>query len=107
MRMLDHLTLLSAGDLIPYAEALTGSMGLLLGPSVPRRIPQTLNKLWMVLNSHAPQVSMINLGLWEGLAQWIVRPVMGPIPECKCQLHPFFFTSYMNDIWIGLSLSVK
>uniref|UniRef100_A0A673ZP07 Integrator complex subunit 2 n=1 Tax=Salmo trutta TaxID=8032 RepID=A0A673ZP07_SALTR len=55
MRMLDHLTLLSAGDLIPYAEALTGSMGLLLGPSVPRRIPQTLNKLWMVLNTVMPR----------------------------------------------------
>uniref|UniRef100_A0A4W5NE89 Uncharacterized protein n=1 Tax=Hucho hucho TaxID=62062 RepID=A0A4W5NE89_9TELE len=55
MRMLDHLTLLSAGDLIPCVEALTGSMGLLLGPGVPRRIPQTLNKLWMVLNTVMPR----------------------------------------------------
>lgn len=39
MRMLDHLTLLSAGDLIPYAEALMGSMGLLLGPGVPLTHP--------------------------------------------------------------------
>uniref|UniRef100_A0A6Q2X8M8 Integrator complex subunit 2 n=1 Tax=Esox lucius TaxID=8010 RepID=A0A6Q2X8M8_ESOLU len=55
IRILDHLTLLSAGDLIPYAEALTGSMGLLLGPGVPRRIPQTVNKLWMVLNTVMPR----------------------------------------------------
>lgn len=54
MRTLDHLTLLSSGDLIPYAEALMDSMGLLLGPGVPRRIPQTLNKLWMVLNTVMP-----------------------------------------------------
>uniref|UniRef100_A0A8K9WXX6 Integrator complex subunit 2 n=1 Tax=Oncorhynchus mykiss TaxID=8022 RepID=A0A8K9WXX6_ONCMY len=63
MRTLDHLTLLSSGDLIPYAEALMDSMGLLLGPGVPRRIPQTLNKLWMVLNTVMPLrlwVMMVN-----------------------------------------------
>ena len=47
MRILEHLTLLSAGDLMPYAEALTGSLTLLLQPGVPRRILQTLNKLWI------------------------------------------------------------
>ncbi|XP_067113721.1 integrator complex subunit 2 isoform X1 [Osmerus mordax] len=55
MRILEHLTLLSAGDLMPYAEALTGSMTLLLQPGVPRRILQTLNKLWMVLNTVMPR----------------------------------------------------
>ncbi|XP_076024838.1 integrator complex subunit 2 [Genypterus blacodes] len=55
MRILEHLTLLSPGDLIPYAEALTASMALLLEPSVPRRILQTLNKLWMGLNTVMPR----------------------------------------------------
>lgn len=55
MRILEHLTLLSPGDLIPYAEALTGSMGLLLESAVPRRILQTLNKLWMGLNTVMPR----------------------------------------------------
>ena len=55
MRILEHLTLLSAGDLMPYAEALTGSLTLLLQPGVPRRILQTLNKLWMVLNTVMPR----------------------------------------------------
>uniref|UniRef100_A0A8C5GK76 Integrator complex subunit 2 n=1 Tax=Gouania willdenowi TaxID=441366 RepID=A0A8C5GK76_GOUWI len=55
MRILEHLTLLSPGDLIPYAEALTGSMALLLEPAVPRRILQTLNKLWMGLNTVMPR----------------------------------------------------
>ncbi|XP_008331055.1 integrator complex subunit 2 [Cynoglossus semilaevis] len=55
MRVLEHLTLLSPGDLIPYAEALTASMALLLEPAVPRRILQTLNKLWMGLNSVMPR----------------------------------------------------
>lgn len=55
MRILEHLTLLSPGDLIPYAEALTGSMGLLLESAVPRRILQTLNKLWMSLNTVMPR----------------------------------------------------
>ncbi|KAM6906901.1 integrator complex subunit 2 isoform 2-T2 [Xenentodon cancila] len=55
MRILEHLTLLSPGDLIPYAEPLTASMALLLEPSVPRRILQTLNKLWMGLNTVMPR----------------------------------------------------
>ncbi|TRY97168.1 hypothetical protein DNTS_020330, partial [Danionella cerebrum] len=55
LRILEHLTLLSAGDLIPYAEALTGSMGLLLEDGVSRRILQTVNKLWMVLNTVMPR----------------------------------------------------
>uniref|UniRef100_A0A673MP26 Integrator complex subunit 2-like n=1 Tax=Sinocyclocheilus rhinocerous TaxID=307959 RepID=A0A673MP26_9TELE len=49
LRILEHLTLLSAGDLIPYAEALTASMGLLLEDGVSRRILQTVNKLWILL----------------------------------------------------------
>ncbi|KAM8899406.1 integrator complex subunit 2 isoform 1-T1 [Spinachia spinachia] len=55
MRILEHLTLLSPGDLISYSEALTASMALLLGPAVPRRILQTLNKLWMGLNTVMPR----------------------------------------------------
>ncbi|XP_059395291.1 integrator complex subunit 2 [Carassius carassius] len=55
LRILEHLTLLSAGDLIPYAEALTASMGLLLEDAVSRRILQTVNKLWMVLNTVMPR----------------------------------------------------
>ncbi|XP_061596154.1 integrator complex subunit 2 isoform X1 [Cololabis saira] len=55
MRILEHLTLLSPGDLIPYAEALTASTALLLEPAVPRRIMQTLNKLWMGLNTVMPR----------------------------------------------------
>uniref|UniRef100_A0AAY4CIZ7 Integrator complex subunit 2 n=1 Tax=Denticeps clupeoides TaxID=299321 RepID=A0AAY4CIZ7_9TELE len=55
MEMLEHLTLLSPSDLIPYAEVLTASMGLLLEEGVPRRILQTLNKLWMVLNTVMPR----------------------------------------------------
>uniref|UniRef100_A0A672Z286 Integrator complex subunit 2 n=1 Tax=Sphaeramia orbicularis TaxID=375764 RepID=A0A672Z286_9TELE len=55
MRILEHLTLLSPADLIPYAEALTSSTALLLEPAVPRRILQTLNKLWMGLNTVMPR----------------------------------------------------
>ncbi|XP_006789179.1 integrator complex subunit 2 [Neolamprologus brichardi] len=55
MRILEHLTLLSPGDLIPYAEALTASTALLLEPAVPRRILQTVNKLWMGLNTVMPR----------------------------------------------------
>uniref|UniRef100_A0A1A7YXK9 Integrator complex subunit 2 n=1 Tax=Iconisemion striatum TaxID=60296 RepID=A0A1A7YXK9_9TELE len=55
MRILEHLMLLSPGDLIPYSEALTASMALLLQPAVPRRLIQTLNKLWMSLNSVMPR----------------------------------------------------
>lgn len=55
MRILEHLTLLSPADLIPYAETLTANMALLLEPAVPRRILQTLNKLWMGLNTVMPR----------------------------------------------------
>ncbi|CAL1573919.1 unnamed protein product [Knipowitschia caucasica] len=55
MRILEHLTLLPPADLIPYAETLTTSMALLLDPVVPRRIVQTLNKLWMALNTVMPR----------------------------------------------------
>uniref|UniRef100_A0A8B9HQU6 Integrator complex subunit 2 n=1 Tax=Astyanax mexicanus TaxID=7994 RepID=A0A8B9HQU6_ASTMX len=55
MRILEHLTLLSAGDLIPYAEALTASISLLLEEGVSRRVLQTVNKLWMVLNTVMPR----------------------------------------------------
>ncbi|KAJ0062010.1 hypothetical protein NL108_014917, partial [Boleophthalmus pectinirostris] len=55
MRILEQLSLLPPADLIPYAETLTTSMALLLEPSVPRRIVQTLNKLWMALNTVMPR----------------------------------------------------
>ncbi|XP_056593232.1 integrator complex subunit 2 [Triplophysa dalaica] len=55
LRILEHLTLLSPGDMIPYAEALTANMGLLLEDGVSRRILQTVNKLWMVLNTVMPR----------------------------------------------------
>lgn len=59
MRILERLTLLSPGDLIPYAEALTSSMALLLEPAVPRRILQTVNKLWISLNTVMPRRYML------------------------------------------------
>ncbi|TTK47649.1 Integrator complex subunit 2 [Bagarius yarrelli] len=55
LQILEYLTLLSAGDLIPYAEALTTSMGLLLEDKISRRVLQTVNKLWMVLNTVMPR----------------------------------------------------
>ncbi|XP_030648609.1 integrator complex subunit 2 [Chanos chanos] len=55
LRILEHLTLLSASDLIPYAEVLTANMGRLLEEGVSRRILQTVNKLWMVLNTVMPR----------------------------------------------------
>ncbi|MCI4388170.1 hypothetical protein PGIGA_G00082510 [Pangasianodon gigas] len=55
LQILEYLTLLSAGDLIPYAEALTTSMGLLLEDNTSRRVLQTVNKLWMVLNTVMPR----------------------------------------------------
>ncbi|XP_010220882.1 PREDICTED: integrator complex subunit 2 [Tinamus guttatus] len=55
MQILEHLTLLSAGELIPYAEVLTSNMNQLLNAGVPRRILQTVNKLWMVLNTVMPR----------------------------------------------------
>ena len=63
MRILEHLTLLLPGDLIPYAEALTCSMALLLEPAVPRRILQTVNKLWISLNTVMPRRYI----LWRAL----------------------------------------
>lgn len=71
MRILEHLTLLSPGDLIPYAEALTASMALLLEPAVPRRILQTLNKLWMGLNTVMPRRYIHNYTLWR----WERNPI--------------------------------
>nr|XP_048680474.1 integrator complex subunit 2 isoform X2 [Caretta caretta] len=55
MQILEHLTLLSSGELIPYAEVLTSNMNQLLNTGVPRRILQTVNKLWMVLNTVMPR----------------------------------------------------
>lgn len=55
MRILEHLSLLPPADLIPYADALTTSMALLLEPAIPRRIQQTLNKLWIALNTVMPR----------------------------------------------------
>ncbi|GAA6083141.1 integrator complex subunit 2 [Tachysurus ichikawai] len=55
LQILEYLTLLSAGDLIPYAEALTTNMGLLLEDIVSRRVQKTVNKLWMVLNTVMPR----------------------------------------------------
>lgn len=55
MQILEHLTLLSASELIPYAEVLTSNMNQLLNSGVPRRILQTVNKLWMVLNTVMPR----------------------------------------------------
>uniref|UniRef100_A0A8I3WKZ5 Integrator complex subunit 2 n=1 Tax=Callithrix jacchus TaxID=9483 RepID=A0A8I3WKZ5_CALJA len=55
MQIIEHLTLLSASELIPYAEVLTSNMNQLLNSGVPRRILQTVNKLWMVLNTVMPR----------------------------------------------------
>ncbi|KAM9320981.1 integrator complex subunit 2 [Gastrophryne carolinensis] len=55
MQLLEHLTLLSASDLIPYVEVLTVNMSRLLNVGVPRRILQTANKLWMTLNTVMPR----------------------------------------------------
>ncbi|XP_066492113.1 integrator complex subunit 2 [Tiliqua scincoides] len=55
LQILEHLTLLSAGELIPYAEALTSNMNRLLYPGIPRRILQTVNRLWMALNTVMPR----------------------------------------------------
>ncbi|XP_004707428.1 integrator complex subunit 2 [Echinops telfairi] len=55
MQILEHLTLLSASELIPYAEVLTSNMNQLLNSGVPRRVLQTVNKLWMVLNTVMPR----------------------------------------------------
>ncbi|RXM96651.1 Integrator complex subunit 2 [Acipenser ruthenus] len=55
MQILEHLTLLSASDLIPYVEVLMSNMSRLLNVGVSRRIFQTVNKLWMVLNTVMPR----------------------------------------------------
>ncbi|XP_069040691.1 integrator complex subunit 2 isoform X2 [Lepisosteus oculatus] len=55
MQILEHLALLPASDLIPYAEVLVSDMSLLLTEGVSRRILQTVNKLWMVLNTVMPR----------------------------------------------------
>ncbi|XP_053131203.1 integrator complex subunit 2 isoform X1 [Hemicordylus capensis] len=55
LQILEHLTLLSAGELIPYAEALMSNMSRLLYPGIPRRVLQTINRLWMALNTVMPR----------------------------------------------------
>lgn len=59
MQILEHLTLLSASDLIPYVEVLMSNMSRLLNVGVSRRIFQTVNKLWMVLNTVMPRRSVL------------------------------------------------
>ncbi|XP_043910471.1 integrator complex subunit 2 [Protopterus annectens] len=55
IQILEHLTLLPPSELIPYAEVLTSNMTKLLNPGIPRRILQTVNKLWMALNRVMPR----------------------------------------------------
>ncbi|XP_030078084.1 integrator complex subunit 2 [Microcaecilia unicolor] len=55
MQILEPLTLLSASELIPYAEVLTLNMSCLLNAGVPRRILQTVSRLWMILNTVMPR----------------------------------------------------
>uniref|UniRef100_A0A8C4SC60 Integrator complex subunit 2 n=2 Tax=Erpetoichthys calabaricus TaxID=27687 RepID=A0A8C4SC60_ERPCA len=55
MQILEHLSLLSASDLILYAEVLTSNMNQLLNPGIPRRVLQTVSNLWMVLNTVMPR----------------------------------------------------
>ncbi|KAJ1185685.1 hypothetical protein NDU88_002475 [Pleurodeles waltl] len=55
MQILEHLTLLGASELIPYAEVLTSNMSQLLNSGVPRRILQTVNGIWMQLNTVMPR----------------------------------------------------
>ncbi|XP_039205926.1 integrator complex subunit 2 [Crotalus tigris] len=55
LQILEHLTLLSAAELIPYAEVLTSNMHQLFHPGVPRRILQTVNRIWMALNMVMPR----------------------------------------------------
>lgn len=54
-RALGQLALLSPGALVPYAETLTANMCLLLEPAVPRYVLQTVNKLWVGLNTVMPR----------------------------------------------------
>uniref|UniRef100_A0A8C6X598 Integrator complex subunit 2 n=1 Tax=Naja naja TaxID=35670 RepID=A0A8C6X598_NAJNA len=55
LQILEHLTLLSAAELIPYAEVLTSNMHQLFHPGVPRRILQAVNRIWMALNMVMPR----------------------------------------------------
>uniref|UniRef100_A0A8D2L2N6 Integrator complex subunit 2 n=1 Tax=Varanus komodoensis TaxID=61221 RepID=A0A8D2L2N6_VARKO len=55
LQVLEHLTCLSAGELIPFAEALASNMNQLLYPGVPRRVLQMVNRLWMTLNTVMPR----------------------------------------------------
>lgn len=55
MQILEHLTLLSPENLIPYVEVLSASMSLLLEPAVPRCILQAVKKLWVALNTVMPR----------------------------------------------------
>lgn len=55
VQILEHLTLLSPENLIPYVEVLSASMSLLLEPAVPRCILQAVKKLWIALNTVMPR----------------------------------------------------
>uniref|UniRef100_A0A4W3JCT6 Integrator complex subunit 2 n=1 Tax=Callorhinchus milii TaxID=7868 RepID=A0A4W3JCT6_CALMI len=55
MQVLEDLTLLTASQLIPYAEELMSDLYRLLESGVPQRILQTVNKLWMILNTVMPR----------------------------------------------------
>ncbi|XP_069766628.1 integrator complex subunit 2 [Narcine bancroftii] len=55
MQILEDLTLLSASELIPFAEALMLDLYKLLEPGVPRQILQTVNQLWRLLNTVMPR----------------------------------------------------
>lgn len=55
VQILEHLTLLSPENLIPYVEVLSASMSLLLEPAVPRCILQAVKKLWVALNTVMPR----------------------------------------------------
>ncbi|XP_072326031.1 integrator complex subunit 2 isoform X2 [Scyliorhinus torazame] len=55
MQTLEDLMLLSASELIPFAEALMLDLYRLLNADVPRRILQIVNQLWMLLNTVMPR----------------------------------------------------
>ncbi|XP_072099646.1 integrator complex subunit 2 isoform X1 [Mobula birostris] len=55
IQILEDLTLLSASELIPFAEALMLDLYKLLEPGVPRQILQIVNQLWRLLNTVMPR----------------------------------------------------
>lgn len=55
MQILEDLTLMSASELIPFAEALMLDLYKVLEPGVPRKILQTVNQLWRLLNTVMPR----------------------------------------------------